>query len=182
MGKGQDANYSRSTFLFPVVILPVINLPISTELMSRKTTLGELGEQLVAQWLLSQGWKILHQRWSCRWGEIDLIAHHSTLGEPQLIFVEVKTRSHRNWDFDGLLAITPQKQQKLILTAQLFLTEYPHLVNVPCRFDVALVSSTRSDQAGDSSLPKSFNLGQPINFGGYQLTVQEYIPSAFELA
>ncbi|MDB9378156.1 YraN family protein, partial [Nodularia sphaerocarpa] len=36
--------------------------------------IGELGEDLVAQWLHSTGWSILHRRFSSRWGEIDIIA------------------------------------------------------------------------------------------------------------
>ncbi len=42
--------------------------------------IGELGEQLVAEWLQTQGWAILHYRWRCRWGEIDLIARQEETG------------------------------------------------------------------------------------------------------
>lgn len=38
---------------------------------------GELGEQLVSHWLQTQNWVILHHRWRCRWGEIDLIAQQN---------------------------------------------------------------------------------------------------------
>ena len=36
--------------------------------------IGALGEDLVAQWLQSTGWTILHRRWRCRWGEVDIVA------------------------------------------------------------------------------------------------------------
>ena len=42
--------------------------------------IGVLGEDIVAQWLQSGGWIILHRRWRCRWGEIDIVAKL----EPQL--------------------------------------------------------------------------------------------------
>ncbi|MEH1902351.1 MAG: YraN family protein [Nostoc sp.] len=38
--------------------------------------IGQLGEDLVAQWLQSTGWIILHRRFSSRWGEIDIIAEY----------------------------------------------------------------------------------------------------------
>ncbi len=38
--------------------------------------IGIAGEDLVAQWLQTQGWEILHRRWRCRWGEIDIIAQY----------------------------------------------------------------------------------------------------------
>lgn len=38
--------------------------------------IGHLGEDLVAQWLQSTGWIILHRRFASRWGEIDIIAQH----------------------------------------------------------------------------------------------------------
>ena len=100
---------------------------------------GALGEQFVAQLLHDQGWLILQQRWHCRWGEIDVIAQ-SPPPVKQLIFVEVKVRGAANWDQAGLLSITPQKQKKLILAAQTFLSEHASFQDYSCRFDVALVS------------------------------------------
>src|SRR4028118_490928 len=45
--------------------------------MHETPNIGELGEQLVAEWLQAQDWVILHNRWRCRWGEIDLIAQQN---------------------------------------------------------------------------------------------------------
>ncbi len=227
--------------------------------MPQTPNVGELGEQLVAEWLQTQNWVILHHRWRCRWGEIDLIAcsgardrggesrgstgshtiaerddsvagrspvRRSTTsfgkqGEsflpisgretasphqgsgaspaspasPLLAFVEVKTRSNRNWDADGRLAITPQKQAKLLQAAQLFLAEHPDFANLPCRFDVALVSCQRISQrsqrdrtdlspspvvSGKATQVSPIQLGQPIFRAGYRLILQDYIQSAFE--
>ncbi len=138
--------------------------------------LGQLGEELVASWLQSQGWTILHHQWRCRWGEIDLIAQSS-----QLIFVEVKTRSQGNWDLDGLLAVNLKKQSKIGETAQYFLAEFPDLAEYPCRFDVALVRGQKlSDAKGiQTSLNHKIELNQPIIKQGYQLTIINYIESAF---
>ena len=96
---------------------------------------GDRGESLVAQLLQANGWKILETQWRCRWGELDLIA----CDRQWLLFVEVKTRNTRNWDGDGVLAMTPQKQIKLVRAASLFLSQHPELEKLACRFDVALV-------------------------------------------
>ena len=116
------------------------------------------------------------------------MATHST---PLLVFVEVKTRSRGSWDSGGLLSITQQKQVKLWQTARCFLASYPHLADHACRFDVALVCCQRLSKnqrhdppetpvtleasGGSSSLP--VQLGQ---IAGYQLLLQDYIPSAFD--
>ena len=96
---------------------------------------GEAGEQFVADLLKASGWKILARQWRCYWGELDVVA----LDRNWLIFVEVKTRSDRNWDQNGLLSIAPKKQQKLWRAATEFLADHPDLERLPCRFDVALV-------------------------------------------
>ncbi|HEY9872155.1 MAG TPA: YraN family protein [Candidatus Obscuribacterales bacterium] len=150
--------------------------------------IGELGEHLVAQWLQAQGWEILHRRWYCRWGELDIIARQSPIDSLQapLVFVEVKTRSQGNWDADGLLSITPKKQAKLLQAAQMYLAQHPDKAKLPCRFDVALVRCQRLSK----SLPAEVNVvaGQTNTLGidyaialsGYHLILQDYIQSAFD--
>jgi putative endonuclease len=153
---------------------------------SRTSILGNLGERLVAQWLQQQGWIILAQGWHSRWGELDIVASH--IGDrpglhQKIAFVEVKTRSSGNWDENGLLAITSSKQSKLWKTAQLYLSEYPALAELTCRFDVALVVGQklagRSNIQLSSALP-IIALGQPVLLDGYRLSLETYLESAFE--
>lgn len=140
---------------------------------------GVLGEEFVAKCLKQQGWVILERRWHCRWGELDLV-----VGQPQrsgerlglIAFVEVKTRGDRNWDENGKLAITSQKQRKLWKTAQLFLLAHPDLADLPCRFDVALVTCEKL--AGSVDLSNVDGVTRMI-LRGHRLTLLEYLGGAF---
>jgi putative endonuclease len=133
---------------------------------------GELGEEVVAQWLMASGGKILHRRWRWRRGEIDTIA----IAAETLLFIEVKTRDRWNWDADGLLAITPQKQAKLVSSAELFLAKYPQLAEYPCRFDVAIVRHQPIHlPISDRYLHISTDLA-----GGKRLLLLDYLPGAFD--
>lgn len=140
--------------------------------------IGELGEKLTSQWLMTQGWVILARRWRCRWGEIDIIAQ-SNSGEA-IAFVEVKTRKLYNWDEGGILAIDGRKQAKITQSALMFLEQYPHLALLNCRFDVALVNYQKSLSRGGETFPQQVFLGQPVHYKNYQLTLSQYIESAFE--
>lgn len=151
--------------------------------------IGDLGEDLVAQWLQSTGWLILQRRFYCRWGEIDIIAQYDEkLQEPihpisyqhsTLAFVEVKTRSSGNWDSGGRSAITPKKQTKLWRTAEMFLAKYPQKADYPCRFDVAIVYC---EKVTKKFAGRTFT--QPVLasslVAGYEFQLQEYIPAAFD--
>ncbi|MDB9508646.1 MAG: YraN family protein [Microcystis aeruginosa BS13-02] len=138
------------------------------------TTVGELGENLVADWLQLQQWHILQRRWRSPSGEIDLIVLSKS--QAILAFVEVKTRSAGNWDLGGKLAIDDRKQEKIYQAAQIFLSFHPTWSDLACRFDVALVSCQKSSL---SALPE-FSLDYPCQLRrGYQLQLQEYLVAVF---
>lgn len=153
----------------------------SAKIKPRSAILGQQGELLVAQWLQQQGWSILAQGWTSRWGELDIVALRNEGRHSCLAFVEVKTRSRGNWDEDGLYAITRSKQAKLWKTAQLFLAKHPHLGEASCRFDVALVTVRRSPSKASPIPLTAIVLGQPVVMDGNELTLHTYLESAFEL-
>lgn len=160
---------------------------------------GHYGEDLVAQWLQSTGWIILHRRFSSRWGEIDIIAeYHGVTGKEQasrgeyptpdsrlptlqsmLAFVEVKTRSSGSWDAGGRSAITPQKQAKISRTAGMFLAQYPEKADYSCRFDVAIVYCQKISKNLTGVTTTQSDLATS-SVAGYKFKLQEYILAAFD--
>lgn len=112
---------------------------------------GHLGETHVAKLLERRGFHILKRNYHCRFGEIDIIAENSQY----IVFVEVKTRKK-----DGMVnpfeAITPAKQQKIVLTAGLYLTEHP--VSTQPRFDAAAVYTEKGKIVGEEYLENAFSL------------------------
>lgn len=72
------------------------------------------------------------QNYHCRFGEIDLIM----MDAKTLVFIEVRLRSNSQFG-NAAASITPQKQQKLILTAQHYLQQHG---DSQCRFDAVLMS------------------------------------------
>lgn len=149
------------------------------------TEIGNIGEQLVSQWLESLSYCILDRSWHCRWGEIDTIALDKS--GSTLIFVEVKTRSSFNWDNDGLDAISPLKQEKLSRSAELFLARNTQYTDCYMRFDVALVKYRRCDRrlVNDMRSPNVSNESLLLNGttaikNGFQFTIINYIENAFD--
>ncbi len=99
-----------------------------------KITLGNAGEQIVADLLKSKKFQILAQNYRTKLGEIDLIAQKDEL----LVFVEVKTRKNEYFPISNV--VTFSKQTKMSRTAKYFIVQNNvDIYSKVCRFDVATV-------------------------------------------
>lgn len=85
-------------------------------------SLGKLGERIAANYLTSQGYKIIEMNFRKRWGEIDVVA----LDKSTLVFVEVKTRMESD-RITPEESITPKKVASLKSTAIFYKNSHPKL-------------------------------------------------------
>ena len=102
---------------------------------SDKKLLGAFGEDAACRYLKRRGYKIEGRNYSCRFGEVDIIARD----RKYIVFVEVKLRKD---DSHGAAMefVTPAKQRRVITAAQLWLGQNP--TNLQPRFDVIEVYGT----------------------------------------
>ena len=110
---------------------------------------GKLGESHIAKYLENRGYRILKRNFHCRFGEIDIIAANDQF----IAFVEVKTR-RRDSMVAPFEAITPQKQQKIVLTAGFYITT--HQPKQQPRFDSAAVYTENGKIVGEDYLENAF--------------------------
>ena len=106
--------------------------------------LGRWGEALAAEHLRRAGYQILAANWRSRFGEIDLIA----ADQNYLCFVEVKLRKSAAFGGAGE-SVDRRKQDKLRLTAELYLSRYP--TRLQPRFDVIEIYAP---QGTDTKAPR----------------------------
>ena len=106
-------------------------------------TRGVQGEELVANHYQENGYVVLNKNYKTRFGEIDIIVKN----DETLVFVEVKTRENDTFATPAE-AVDLQKQQRIIKTAQAYLTQN-RLSDPIMRFDVAevLLSDDEDDEA-----------------------------------
>lgn len=101
--------------------------------------IGNYGEQLAVEYLLSKGYSIAERNYSCKLGEIDIIARQ---GE-YIVFVEVKYRADSRYGFP-LEAVTPTKQRKLKNTAKLYLV-HTNQYGTAVRFDIVDICDNKGE-------------------------------------
>lgn len=101
-------------------------MPVNTKL------LGRWGEDAAAEHLKKKGYKIIGRNFSCRMGEVDIIAEKGRY----IAFVEVKTRKNDAFATAAEF-VTLAKQRRLITAAELWLGQNP--TRKQPRFDVVEV-------------------------------------------
>lgn len=96
---------------------------------SDKKLLGAFGEEAACAYLKRQGYRIVGRNFSCRFGEVDIIARDRRY----VVFAEVKLRKDAN---HGTAAefVTAAKQQRVITAASRWLQQNP--TQLQPRFDV----------------------------------------------
>ena len=99
---------------------------------------GKFGEDKAAEYLRNNGYSIIKRNFSCRFGEIDIIAENAGY----LVFVEVKLRKNDRYG-EAKEFVNYAKQQKIIKTASLFLARYE--TEKQPRFDVIEIYSPNGD-------------------------------------
>ena len=125
--------------------------------MSReKIELGKRGEDIAADSLKQNGYRIIQRNYKNKLGEIDIIAKD----RKTLCFVEVKTRTNLKFGHPQE-AVTLHKQKKLNKVALSYLKQY-NLLNFPARFDTVSVVFNNQNKIEIKIIKDAFSLA-----GGY---------------
>lgn len=101
--------------------------------MSEKRKIGDLGEEIVANFLIKNGYEILDRNYLKPYGEVDIIAFKNNI----VCFVEVKARKNIKYGYPRE-AVNYHKQQRITKASQVYLIEN-NLTDYIMRFDVAEV-------------------------------------------
>lgn len=101
---------------------------------------GVTAENIATEYLLKNHYRIVERNYSCKLGEIDIIAEQNK----KLIFVEVKYRKNKIGRRTAKAAVNKSKQKKIILAAKWYLqNKFKDANHLPaCRFDVITVEGS----------------------------------------
>lgn len=116
-----------------------LKIPAFAGIMADHNELGELGEQLAAEYLFAKGYLILERNYYFQKAEVDIIAEY----KGELICVEVKTR---NSDFfgDPQEFVTAGKVKLLVKAMDAYITEND--IELDCRFDIIAVLKNKNTE------------------------------------
>lgn len=113
-------------------------------------SIGSIGEQLAAEYLAQNGFKIIERNYrSGKFGEIDIIAAE----REYICFIEVKTRTSSLFGTPAE-AVGFAKRQKLKSLAMIYI-KHRKLNECNLRFDIVEVTGKRKNE---SFVPENINL------------------------
>lgn len=119
---------------------------MKTEIQGR----GYSAEELVADYLIKQGYTICARNYAGKSGEVDIIAKKAEV----ISFVEVKMRTKHYFNLS--LVVDRSKQRKIITTALQYAARHNYNQHV-LRFDVALVEpDMQTDTFDITFIPNAF--------------------------
>lgn len=104
---------------------------------------GQTAEHLAAMWLRAKGYKIIERRWTCKAGEIDILAWRNQT----LIVVEVKAR--RTID-EAIQAVTWHNRQRIERAVQLYQGRHQRFSNDGLRFDIIAIAGLKMRHVRDA--------------------------------
>ena len=103
--------------------------------MHSKQLIGKIGEDKATEYLKKNNYKIVERNFSCKIGEIDIIAKDRNVKlNNELVFFEVKTRSNLNYGRPAE-AVNYEKRKHIYRVAKYYILKN-NLCNNPIRFDV----------------------------------------------
>ncbi len=119
--------------------------------MGNNKILGAFGEDLACKHIAELGYRVLERNFSCRAGEIDIIAVQGDT----VAFIEVKTRSSEKYGLPSE-AVSRSKQQKIVKTA-LYYLQHNRLLDYMCRFDVIEIIIDEEDNQRVNLIKDAFH-------------------------
>ena len=102
-----------------------------------KRQVGASNESLACEYIASCGGEILKRNFSCRQGEIDIIARDKSY----LCFIEVKFRKDDNFGAPQE-AVSLSKQRRICKVSKFYLYTRYKSFDIPVRYDVLAISAT----------------------------------------
>lgn len=96
----------------------------------RNKIIGNIGELLVKNYLNKINYKIMETNFTCKQGEIDIIA----IDKKEIVFVEVKTRVNQKFGY-AIDAVDKYKKEHIKKATQYFIYKN-HLEKECIRFDI----------------------------------------------
>ncbi len=117
--------------------------------MRNNKLLGAFGEDMACGYLESIGYRIIERNFSCRVGEVDIIAMEGDT----LAFIEVKCRTSISFG-NPSEAVSYYKQKRIVKTALFFMTRNK-IFDYMCRFDVIEVLTDGTKEKTNINLIKN---------------------------